>query len=74
MGETFGFRVPHVHPPCSGILIALAANSASGADDQPSTLIVSVYQTLENTATAPGARAGFGLGLGLESDIAHPAN
>ena len=45
-GETFGYRVVHYYFPRSGMIIALAVNSATGNDDIAD-LAGSVYQTLE---------------------------
>ena len=46
-GETFGYRVVHYYFPRSGMIIALAVNSATGNDDIAD-LAGSVYQTLQN--------------------------
>jgi D-alanyl-D-alanine carboxypeptidase len=46
-GETFGYRVAHYYLPRSGMIIALAVNSATGNDDIGD-LAGSVYQTLQN--------------------------
>ncbi len=46
-GRTFGNRVLHYYFPRSGIIIALAVNSATKNDDLP-VLAGSVYQTLQN--------------------------
>ena len=45
-GETFGYRVLHLYFPRSGMIIALAVNSATGNDDI-NDLAGSVYQTLQ---------------------------
>ena len=45
-GETFGYRVVHYYFPRSGMIIALAVNSATGNDDIAD-LAGSVYQTLQ---------------------------
>jgi D-alanyl-D-alanine carboxypeptidase len=45
-GETYGFRVQHVYYPRSGLIIALAFNSATENDDEGD-LVGSVYQTLQ---------------------------
>jgi hypothetical protein len=48
-GGTLGYRAEHFYFPRSGIIIALAVNSATGADnDELGTLAVTVYQTLQN--------------------------
>jgi D-alanyl-D-alanine carboxypeptidase len=49
-GETYGYRVLHLYFPHSGIIIALAVNSATGNDDIAD-LAGSVYQTLQNAGT-----------------------
>jgi D-alanyl-D-alanine carboxypeptidase len=47
-GGTLGYRVEHYYFPHSGIVIALAVNSATdAANDQLGTLAVTVYQTLQ---------------------------
>jgi D-alanyl-D-alanine carboxypeptidase len=47
-GGTLGYRVEHYYFPHSGIIIALAVNSATdAANDQLGTLAVTVYQTLQ---------------------------
>jgi D-alanyl-D-alanine carboxypeptidase len=47
-GGTLGYRAEHYYFPDSGIIIALAVNSATdAANDQLGTLAVSVYQTLQ---------------------------
>ena len=47
-GGTLGYRVEHYYFPHSGIIIAVAVNSATGAaNDQLGTLAVTVYQTLQ---------------------------
>jgi D-alanyl-D-alanine carboxypeptidase len=46
-GETYGYRVLHLYFPHSGIIIAVAVNSATGNDDIAD-LAGSVYQTLQN--------------------------
>lgn len=46
-GENFGYRVAHYYFPHSGMIIALAVNSATGNDDIGD-LAGSVYQTLQN--------------------------
>jgi D-alanyl-D-alanine carboxypeptidase len=46
-GENFGYRVAHYYFPNSGMIIALAVNSATGNDDIGD-LAGSVYQTLQN--------------------------
>jgi D-alanyl-D-alanine carboxypeptidase len=47
-GETHGYRVLHIYFPRSGLIIALAANSALDNDkDELGKLAVSVYQTLQ---------------------------
>jgi D-alanyl-D-alanine carboxypeptidase len=54
-GGTLGYRVEHYYFPHSGIIIALAVNSATdAANDQLGTLAVTVYQTLQK-AGAPHA-------------------
>src|SRR3954465_3754394 len=45
-GETLGFRAVHAYLPDSGLIIAIGLNSAT-ADDQISTLMKSVYDTLQ---------------------------
>ena len=48
-GETYGNRVVHLYFPRSGMIIALAVNSATAPDnDAIGVLAVSVYQTLQN--------------------------
>jgi D-alanyl-D-alanine carboxypeptidase len=48
-GQTFGNRVAHLYFPRSGMIIALAVNSATAPDnDAIFVLAVSVYQTLQN--------------------------
>ena len=46
-GQTFGNRVVHLYFPRSGMIIALALNSATNNDDITG-LVASVYQTLQN--------------------------
>ncbi|MGO9222101.1 MAG: serine hydrolase [Streptosporangiaceae bacterium] len=47
-GGTLGYRAEHYYFPDSGIIIALAVNSATdAANDQLGTLAVTVYQTLQ---------------------------
>lgn len=47
-GGTLGYRVEHYYFPHSGIIIALAVNSATdAANDQLGTLAVTAYQTLQ---------------------------
>jgi D-alanyl-D-alanine carboxypeptidase len=46
-GQTFGNRVVHAYLPRSGMIIALALNSATDNDDVGD-LVGSVYQTLQN--------------------------
>ena len=47
-GGTLGYRVEHYYFPHSGIIIALAVNSATdAANDQLGALAVTVYQTLQ---------------------------
>jgi D-alanyl-D-alanine carboxypeptidase len=50
-GENFGYRVEHLYFPRSGMIIALAVNSATGNDDMAD-LAGSVYQTLQNAGPA----------------------
>ncbi len=45
-GETFGYRVVHLYFPSSGMIIALAVNSAIEHDDMAD-LAGSVYKTLQ---------------------------
>ena len=45
-GQTFGDRVLHLYLPRSGMIIALALNSATNNDDIGD-LAASVYQTLQ---------------------------
>jgi D-alanyl-D-alanine carboxypeptidase len=45
-GETYGYRVAHLYFPGSGMIIALAVNSATENDDLAN-LAGSVYQTLQ---------------------------
>jgi D-alanyl-D-alanine carboxypeptidase len=53
-GGTLGFRVEHFYFPHSGIIIALAVNSATDADnDQLGALAVTVYQTLQQAGAVP---------------------
>jgi hypothetical protein len=48
-GGTLGYRVLHVYFPRSGVIIALAVNSATDPDsDELGNLAGSVYQTLQN--------------------------
>jgi D-alanyl-D-alanine carboxypeptidase len=47
-GETYGYRVEHLYFPRSGMIIALAVNSATGNDDLAD-LAGSVYQTLQKS-------------------------
>jgi D-alanyl-D-alanine carboxypeptidase len=48
-GETYGNRVAHYYFPRSGMIIALAVNSATELDnDALGVLAGSVYQTLQN--------------------------
>jgi D-alanyl-D-alanine carboxypeptidase len=44
-GETLGFRALHAYFPDSGVIIAIALNSAT-ADDESATLVKTVYDTL----------------------------
>ena len=59
-GETFGYRVVHVYFPSSGIIIALAVNSATDTDnDELGALAGTVYQTLQEAGTVrAGSNAG----------------
>ncbi len=59
-GETFGYRVLHVYFLSSGIIIALAVNSATDADnDELGALAGTVYQTLQEAgAVRAGSNAG----------------
>jgi D-alanyl-D-alanine carboxypeptidase len=45
-GQPFGNRVVHLYLPSSGMIIALALNSATDNDDIGD-LAISVYQTLQ---------------------------
>jgi D-alanyl-D-alanine carboxypeptidase len=51
-GETYGYRVLHLYFPGSGLIIALAANSATENDDLAD-LAGSVYQTLQKAGAVP---------------------
>jgi D-alanyl-D-alanine carboxypeptidase len=53
-GGTLGYRAEHFYFPHSGIIVALAVNSATdAANDQLGTLAVSVYQTLQQGGAVP---------------------
>ncbi len=55
-GATLGYRVLHLYFPRSGIIIALAANSAAGpGNDDLGTLALSVYQALQKAGAAQGS-------------------
>ncbi len=55
-GATFGYRVAHLYFPRSGIIIALAVNSAAApASDDLGTLAGSVYQALQKAGAAQGS-------------------
>ena len=53
-GVTYGYRVLHLYVPRSGVIIALAANSDPGNDDDLGTLATSVYQALQKAGAAQG--------------------
>jgi D-alanyl-D-alanine carboxypeptidase len=53
-GETYGYRVLHVYYPRSGLIIALAFNSATENDDVAD-LVASVYQTLQKAGAVPAS-------------------
>ena len=55
-GATFGYRVAHLYFPRSGMIIALAANSATGpGNDDLGTLAGSVYQALQKAGAGQGS-------------------
>jgi D-alanyl-D-alanine carboxypeptidase len=53
-GVTYGYRVLQLYVPRSGVIIALAANSDPGNDDDLGTLATSVYQALQKAGAAQG--------------------